>query len=301
MGNLKPLVGVVIVNFNGAAFQNECVRSLIDCGYGNMRIIIVDNASTDNSLELLKEINDDRIIVIKNSENAGVAEGNNIGIMKSIELGCYYTLLLNNDTVLTEGFLNTLVSEDENIAVPKIYYYNTDKLLWYGGGVFVNWKGTTRHLYYKKKDEKITYKKYYDYAPTCCMLIKNSVFDEIGLVDGNYFLYYDDTDLVLRAKQNGYKIRFYNESIIYHKVSLSTGGDSSPVTLYYGNRNRFYYIKKNKLGTVAYLFTLLSRKLKIITSKLKGTSEWKYIKEAIKDYKNNKMYRKDNLKSIGES
>lgn len=299
--NSEPLIGIVIVNYNGAKFQNDCLKSLFDCGYANFKIIIVDNASSDNSMELLKEFNDDRIVVIFNSENLGVAAGNNIGIQKSRELGCDYTMLLNNDTVMTKGFINLLLSDNENIAVPKIYYYGSDKVLWYGGGTFVKWKGTSVHLNYKIKDEGIKFEKYYDYAPTCCALIKNSVFDTVGMMDEKYFLYFDDTDWMYRAKQCGYKLRFYEDAVIYHKVSMSTGGEHSPISLYYSNRNRFYFIDKFKFGFIPKMFVYWSRKIKILLSKIKGDGEWRYIKEAMKDYKCGNMYRKDNLKEIAKA
>ena len=295
----QPLVGIVIVNYNGAGYQNECIHSIFAAGYDNIRIIVVDNASTDGSMELLNEFQDERIIKIYHRENGGVAQGNNIGIRKSIELGCEYSLLLNNDTVVTPGFLQKLVNVEKDIVCPKIYYYNSDKIIWYGGGKFVKWKGNSTHLHFKKKDEGIKYKKYYDYAPTCCLLINNRVFGTVGEMDEKYFLYYDDSDFLYRANKKGYKVFFCPESVIFHKVSLATGGDKSPTSLYYSNRNRFYFIKKNKLGLFAKLFAYFSRKIKILISKIKRTTDWIYIREGMKDFKNGKMYRKEDLKKLG--
>lgn len=294
----QPLVGIVIVNYNGASYQNDCIRSVLECGYDNCKIIIVDNASTDNSIQLLDEFNDERIIKILNKENGGVAQGNNIGIRKSIELNCEYTLLLNNDTVVTFGFLQKLVDLKEDISCPKIYYFGADRVIWYAGGKFVKWKGCAEHLHYKKIDSNCSYKKYYEYAPTCCILINNNVFMKIGIFDEAYFLYFDDTDFMYRAKKQGYQIRFCQNSEIYHKVSLSTGGERSPVVLYYDTRNRFYFIKKNKMGLIAKYFTKITRRIKIAISKIKKTPDWKYIEAAIKDYKAGIMYRNDNLSKI---
>lgn len=295
----QPLVGIVIVNYNGAGYQNECIHSIFAAGYDNIRIIVVDNASTDGSMELLNEFQDERIIKIYHRENGGVAQGNNIGIRKSIELGCEYSLLLNNDTVVTPGFLQKLVNVEKDIVCPKIYYYNSDKIIWYGGGRFVKWKGNTIHFHYKKKDEGIKYKKSYDYAPTCCLLINNRVFSTVGEMDEKYFLYYDDSDFLYRANKKGYNVFFCPESVIYHKVSLATGGETSPIVLYYANRNRFYFIKKNKLGLFAKLFAYFSRKIKILISKIKRTTDWIYIREGMKDFKNGNMYKKDDLNKLG--
>lgn len=295
----QPSVGIVIVNYNGADYQNDCIRSVLECGYDNCKIIVVDNASVDNSMQLLDEFGDDRIIKIFNKENGGVAQGNNIGIRNSINLGCEYTLLLNNDTVVTPGFLQKLVDLNESIVCPKIYCFGLDRVIWYAGGKFVKWKGNAIHLHYKQRDEGIKYKKSYDYAPTCCLLINNRVFSTVGEMDEKYFLYYDDSDFLYRANQKGYKVFFCPESIIYHKISLTTGGESSPLSLYYSNRNRFYFIKKNKLGLFAELFAYFSRKLKIQISKIKRTTDWIYIREGMKDFKNGNMYKKDDLNKLG--
>lgn len=287
-------VGIVIINYNGAKFQNECVASLLSSDYKNFVLIIVDNASTDNSLELLNEFDDERIIILKQNENCGVAKGNNIGIKKSIELNCSHTLLLNNDTVVQNDFLSKLLECNEKIVSPKIYYYGSD-IIWYAGGAFNKLKGISYHKNYKVKDDNISKSEYCDYAPTCCLLIKNNLFEEIGLMDEDYFLYYDDSDFCYRVKNEGYKIWLCSESLIYHKVSMSTGGDDSPVSIYYQNRNRIYFINKFKFGLITKMFYYLTRYIKIFKSKIERTDEAYYIKLAMKDYKKGNMFRKDNL------
>ncbi len=287
-------VGIVIVNYNGAKFQNECITSILQSNYENYSIIIVDNASTDNSIDLLKIFDDERITIIKLEENCGVARGNNMGIQKSMEIGCSHTLLLNNDTIVTKDFLSKLIACNQDIVSSKIYYYDSD-IIWYAGGRLQKLKGTAQHLNYKERDNNSIISGYFDYSPTCCLLVKNDVFNKIGLIDENYFLYFDDTDFCYRANQSGYKIWLCNESIIYHKVSLSTGGDSSPTAIYYQNRNRIYYINKFKLGLLTKCFFYLSRWIKIIKSKICHTVDGYYIKLAISDYKKGMMYRRDNL------
>lgn len=290
----KDKVGIVIVNYNGAKFQNECIASILESDYDNYSIIVVDNASTDNSVELLSEFKDDRLIVIRLEENCGVAKGNNVGIQKSLELGCTHSLLLNNDTVVEKSFLSSMLACGEDIVSPKIYYYGTNKI-WYCGGKFQRIKGTAKHLNYRIEDNGQLKSRYYEYAPTCCLLIKNEVFRNIGMIDENYFLYFDDTDFCYRAKLNGYKIWVDVNSVIYHKVGFSTGGDTSPVMVYYLNRNRFYYVNKFKLGFLTKLFCYTSRRLKILESKIKKTDDAYYIQLAINDYKNGKMFRRDGL------
>ena len=294
---MEPSVGIVIVNYNGENYQNDCIESLLDCGYKNFFIIIVDNKSTDDSMIKVEKLNNDKIITIYNSSNLGIAEGNNIGIRKSIELGCYYTLLLNNDTVVEKGFLNKLTIDDEDLVTPKIYFYR-ENIIWYGGGKLGNMKGCSYHINYKRKDIKLNFKKYYNYAPTCCLLIKNSVFKTVGFMNKEYFLYFDDTDFMYKLYKKGFRIRLCQESVIYHKVSMSTGGENSPIYTYYSNRNRLMYIKNNNLGLIPYLYSIITRKIKILIFKIIKNDNWKYIQEALNDYKSKRFFRKEDFDKI---
>ena len=248
-------------------------------------------------MEMLEEFKSDKIIKIFNDDNYGVAKGNNIGIKKSLDLNLDYTLLLNNDTILDPLLLEKLISSTTSydVLVPKIYFYDT-KIIWYGGGKFLWKRAGAKHINYKIEDSNVEYKKTYDYAPTCCMLIKNSIFSTIGLIDENYFLYYDDSDFCIRLYNHRIKIGFISDAILYHKVSLSTGGELSKISIYYGNRNRLYFYKKHKkcFSFVARFYLFFSYIAKYWLGKIKKDNRV-LIKKAKKDFKRNKMGRCDDL------
>lgn len=294
---INKKIGIVIVNYNGEKFQNECVESILNSTFQNFYIIVVDNGSTDKSMELLNDFSDNRIIKIYNNDNLGVAEGNNIGIKKSIELNCSHTLLLNNDTVLQPNTLESLMKHSLNYLVlsPKIYFYGTNKI-WYAGGYISKSKANAYHYYMNDKDEKLIFEKTYDYAPTCCMLIENTVFDKIGMIDKNYFLYYDDTDFCMRLKLSNIPIALDAKTFIEHKVSLSTGGTKSKTFLYYSNRNRFYFLYKFKkcFSKLLRVYLILNMYRKYIIGLLKNNNN-KIVKKAYRDFKENKMGRCDDL------
>ena len=86
---MEPKIGIVLVNYNGENFQNDCIRTIKNMDYNNYKIIVVDNDSKDNSVKILKEEFDD-VIIIETGENCGVAKGNNIGIKNSLDLDCDY-------------------------------------------------------------------------------------------------------------------------------------------------------------------------------------------------------------------
>jgi len=162
-------------------------------------------------------------------------------------------LLLNNDieTEMTDvvGQLVSLCEEKgEKMAVPKIFYYDTRKL-WMAGGYMDRWRALGVHYGYGKADApKYSVGKYISYAPTCFMIIAKEVFESVGYMDEKYFAYYDDTDFVLRATRAGFKLYYDPSASILHKVSSSGGGDLSAFYIYYSNRNKIYFIRKNLKG-----------------------------------------------------
>lgn len=291
-------VGIVIVNYNGAAYQNACIDSIYKMNNTDFEIIVVDSGSKDNSIELLeKEF--PNVHVLKQNENVGVAKGNNIGIDFSLGLQTEYTLLMNNDVEVDEMLLDNLLSvaEDDAVVVPKIYYYEPNDLLWFAGGDFIFNKGLTIH-YGKKELDKGQYDdlKTIKYAPTCCMLIKNSIFSKVGKMDEKYFMYYDDTDFCLRLMENDIKIIYQPKAIMWHKVSSSTGGEDSPLSVYYNTRNRFYFVNKHSkmMPIRVKIYSMISNIVQYIIYPIRCKND-KYIRPAIIDYYKGNMGRKDLL------
>src|SRR4030042_3841159 len=195
---MNPKVYIIILNWNGCNDTIECIESLKSVTYPNFSVVVVDNASSDNSIDVIpRKYRDIAFIEVK--KNMGFAGGNNIGIKYALEHGADYILLLNNDTTVEPNFLTELVrtAETDNkvgILGPKIYFYSEPVRIWFGGGK-LNWlrkKGT--HLDYLKIDnknlapEKPKLKKF---ITGCCLLIKKDVVKRLGLMSEDYFLYYE--------------------------------------------------------------------------------------------------------------
>ena len=137
----SPKVEIIILNWNGKEDTIECLQSLQKVKYGNVDITVVDNASTDDSAEKIAS-EFPSVKLLKNNKNLMYAGGNNVAIKEALRGEAEYFLILNNDTILHEDFLNYLVKSirsDKKIGIvaPKINYYNNRKLIWYAGG-FVN-------------------------------------------------------------------------------------------------------------------------------------------------------------------
>lgn len=248
MDKPKP-VGVVTVTYNSGTVIRDFVASLLKQSHTNFILYAVDNASSDETLGLLADYRDPRVLIIPNSENLGVAEGNNIGIRAALRDGCASVLLINNDTVIDSDVISRLLNGLEqyhcDMIVPKILYFDPSDTVWCAGGAFSPLRGAARHFGFGQKDDgKFDQPREVQYSPTCCMLIKKGVFERIGLMDAKYFVYFDDTDFCLRARRAGMKLVYLPTARVYHKVS-SLIGHRSDLHLRYFTRNHVYYVMKN--------------------------------------------------------
>lgn len=256
----EPLVYIILVNYRTVNDTIECVESLKQIKYKNYNIVVVDNYSNDGSLEKLEECTG--IKVIESRENKGFAGGNNIAIEYALKNKAEYILLLNNDTTVDPDFLSELIrndSEEVGILTGKILFYTDRNMLWYAGGQISKIKGTTEVNGYKIDKGQYNENKYVTFASGCCMLIKRNLIEKIGLLKEDYFLYFEDSDYCARVQKSGYKIKYCAKSIIYHKVSTSTGKYSYNY-LYYFTRNRLLFINDNLEGIYkisAYIYSLI--------------------------------------------
>lgn len=281
---MKPQVGLVTVLFNSADVLPDFFESLKNQKFTDYWLFIIDN-SLDNisflkSQELIAGTGMKNVTLIKNEQNVGVAKANNQGIELSLNIGCDYVLLLNNDIEFKDGdLLGNMVtlaeSRSEKIIVPKIYFHDSG-LIWCAGGTIHKWRGSTQHRGEGDADAgQYDRAEYTDYAPTCFMLVHASVFEKIGMMDERYFVYYDDADFVLRCNQKNVRTYYWPGGKVWHKVSSSTGGDMTPFSIYYGSRNRVYFTKKNfpaHVALVSLSFFLLTRflKFKLFEAKLRS-------------------------------
>ncbi len=272
----KPVIAVIILNWNGFWDTIECLRSLASVKYENLRIIVVDNGS-DNEDYLRFQDEFPKINLVLSKENLGFTGGNNLGIEYAIKYNPDYFLLLNNDTTVEPNFIDYLLEvfdkyKNTGIAAPRINYYDEPKKIWTEGGKISRFRGSG-FAYSESFDEEIkTEFKNVTFVSGCCMLIRKEVIDTIGLFDNNYFLYVEDADLCKRTLDAGYKIYVAYKSKIYHKVSSSTNSNLSGLPLYYMTRNRLYFAKKNFSNTylITFLYLLLTMILKGIFWAFKG-------------------------------
>lgn len=258
MADTLPLVSIITVNYNQPEVTLAFLDSVKKITYPSYEIIVVDNASPTKKPAILKEKHPD-IILIESKENLGFAGGNNLGIR--IAKGQLH-LLINNDTEVDPGFLEPLVlklQNDRSIGVvsPKIRYFYHPELIQYAGFTKIN-PITVRNkgIGFQETDKgQYDQDSYTEYAYGAAMMIPVEVMKKVGLMADIFFLYYEEMDWMHRIKDAGYKIGYVHNSLIFHKDSITTGA-MSPLKIYYLNRNRLLYLRRNVHGPL-FLLALL--------------------------------------------
>lgn len=275
---MNDKVYIILLNYNSAQDTIECVNSIKENEKNlNYEIIVVDNKSSDNSVEVLEKCSG--IELIKSLDNGGFAKGNNIAIDYVLKNGAEYVLLLNNDTTIEKDAISIMLNrlkEDDTLGIvgARIMYFDNKDMINYCGGEF-NWlKATTIHKNCKEKfEDNDKAFEYTEFITGCCMLIKKEVFNKIGYLPEEYFMYYEDADFCVKAKEAGIKMGVCKDSVIYHKVSASSGGEESAFSLEWGTRNRILFIKKYKKytkGLITKAYFYITRVIKICKYILKG-------------------------------
>lgn len=236
-------ISIVILNWNQYDDTAECLRSLRHVHHPPFEIYLVDNGSIDGSPEkLVAEFPEVRIV--RNTENLGYAEGNNVGIRKALESGANFILLLNNDTVVHAEFLAELMKVADReptagILGAKVVYYDRPDLLWALGGNLLQPFARIRMLGRDRPVADVgSSVGEFDHVPGATMFVRSEVFRRQGLLDRNYFLNWEDAEFCIRAKKAGWRVLGVPNSVVLHKVSRATAGK---LAMYFGQRNRLLF------------------------------------------------------------
>lgn len=246
----------IIVHYGNVKITLECLESIYQ--HSDFPIIVVNNSldiKLENSLKKFPHVT-----LINPSENLGFAKANNLALQKGLSKGAEYLILLNNDTLIPAGFFKKIISFADSgsklqIISPKIYFApgyefhkgryakeQISKIIWYAGGkidwnnIYASHRGVDEvdHGQYDKVIET-------EFATGCCLLIPKQVLTKIGFLPEEYFLYYEDVDYSLKAKNLGIKVIYFPFTAIYHKNAVSSQGSGSVIHQYYQNRNRLIF------------------------------------------------------------
>lgn len=255
-----PKIGVVILNYNAAADTLACLESLRKAPGGQRRTWVVDNASTDGSEERIPPALRDDEVWLPTGSNLGYAGGNNAGILEALRWGADYVLVLNPDLTVEPDFLPPMVRALE--AVPKAGVacsltldMDTGRVQSLGGD-FSLWTGRARRRFYRSEPGQTELARWavVDFPLGDCMLFKRAFLEEVGLLNEAYFLYYEDVEIGMRARREGWKVLAIPHSRVHHR-DTTAGRVGDPVVAYYGTRNQAWVVGQygNFLQRLCYL------------------------------------------------
>jgi len=258
-----PLVSFITVNYDHLSDTIEFLESAKALTYPNIEIIVVDNDSPKEKPSEEVKRSYPNVRFIQNSKNLGFAGGNNAGLR--VARGDYF-FLLNNDTILPNGFLEPIIHfmeshADAGMASPKELYPDMVTLQYAGAFSISPLTGRGKRLGLFEKDTgqyNSNYKTGLGHG--AALIIPKKIADRVGPMPEVYFLYYEEHDWCEQVKRLGYTMYYIGESYIIHKESISTGGDESPLKVYYLTRNRLLFMRRNFSGfpfVLGLLFFLL--------------------------------------------
>ena len=252
---MSPKVLIIIISHNSAEYIGDCLSSLAKINYpaSDFKILVVDNASMDNSLELI-EASYPTVELIKNQQNFGFVGGNNLGLQRAIEQNFDYAYLLNQDTVVTPEFLTEAVKSIQ--ADPAIAAVQSKLLLFDQKDKINSWGNEIHYLGfafaggYLEPDRNLPVKEI-AYPSGAAVLISLAALKKIGLFNPEFFMYHEDVDLGWRLWLAGYRVMLAPKSVVYHKYEFSR----SIKKYYFMERNRRLVLLQNyRLATLIVIF-----------------------------------------------
>ncbi len=246
---INPYVITVILNTNRCVDTLEALASLEKSTYENHSVIVLDNASTDNSIASIKK-EFPEVEIIQLTENLGYAGNNNVGIEAAIQKGADWVFVLNEDTVLANACLEFLVAIGEGdpsigIVGPMVYHYDTPETIQSAGGSLgPYWQ--SNHIGQNEQDDgQFDRPRDVEWISGCAIMVRRSAIQKVGALDARFFYYWEETEWCLRISRDGWRIVFVPQAKLWHK-GVQQDYRPNPSVTYYSTRNRLLMLAKHQ-------------------------------------------------------
>jgi GT2 family glycosyltransferase len=249
MPSRPPLVTAVILNTNHKIDTLECLKSLRESSYANLSILLLDNASTDGSLEAVK-LEYPEVSIVNLDQNQGYAGNNNVGIQLALEKKSDWVLILNEDTVMAPDCIEKLVQAGEmdpevGIVGPLVFHFDEPEIIQSAGGcrdrLWRSW-----HLGQNETNlEPYREPRAVRWITGCSVMIRGAVLKQIGGFDERFYYYYEENEYCLRAEEAGWKILVIPAARLWHK-GVQRNYSPRPSITYYSVRNHLLLLEKHR-------------------------------------------------------
>ncbi len=255
----SPLVITVILNTNRREDTLAVLDSLSKGDYPNHQIMVLDNASSDGSVQAIRE-RFASVQIIPILENRGYAGNNNVGIEAALAQGAEWVFVLNEDTILASDCIRKLVEAgasmpEVGIVGPMVYHHSEPTVIQSAGGV-INSKWQTWHAGQNEVDHgQFPEIRQVDWLSGCAIMVRRGVIEQVGMLDVRFFYYFEETEWCLRSRNAGWKILHVPQAHLWHKGVQKNYTPGANVT-YYATRNRFLLFSKHKAPIIAWLIAI---------------------------------------------
>lgn len=265
---MNARVAVIVLTHNQWELTRACLETVLPGADARIRVLVVDNASTDGTPVRARELFP-QVEVIGNKTNLGYARGNNVGLQYALDENMDYAMILNNDVTVAPNCLDALVAAaDENpdaaLLGPMVYHAQERNVIQSAGGVLPNdWH--SRHRGANQADEQqFTQTTNVDWLTGCAVLARVSAVRKFGLLDDGFFMYGEDVDWGVRARQAGYRVLFVPKARVWHS-GVQRDYAPPPYVTYYSARNELQLMHKHHAG-MSPLLGAWARNLRTVAS-----------------------------------
>lgn len=242
-------VYALVLNWNRPEDTLECLESLVNQRGVTLKVLVVDNGSTDDSVERIRR-HYPKVEIIASTENLRFAGGANLGFRYALDHDADYVFFINNDAFVADDALSVMlahVTPETGLLAPMIYYADAPNHIWSIGGKLIGWLlEHTNDARWEVDQGNFADVIEQDFVSGCCLLIPRQTLDRVGLLDDkNFRMYYEDSDFSFRVRQAGLRIQVITKAKVWHKVSLSSGGSDSPDERYWMAKSSMIYFRKH--------------------------------------------------------
>jgi len=279
----EPHVYCVVLNWNGWRDTVSCLQSLAAQDYASLTTVVVDNASTDDSVAKICEAFPE-IELLQSDENRGFAAGCNLGIRHALRHRPAFVWLLNNDTVAPPDTTRKLVAAADGAKVGVVgsvlrYLKNPAKIQAWGGGSVRRWMGFVRHYHSPAKLGPTSFMTF------ASVLLRREMLESVGLLDEGYFMYFEDADFCYRATEAGWELAVAEDTNVLHREGGSAGSAKSAridrIVTASGLRFLDHYGRPRSVAKVLFVLSRLGKRAMLgnlvrMKAVRRGMRDWRY-------------------------
>lgn len=238
-------IGIIVCNYNKVDYLVKCIQSIFCSSFQDFDLIVVDNASTDDSMKEITELKKD-IILIQNKKNLGGSGGFNVGLKSALKKEYEYIMLVDNDVVFDKeaiGLLYHFMEHHKEIGLTGAKILKMDLpsyLQELGAKIDFNELGVKPCFAGEKDEVSIPEIVYCDYVPACALIARTDAIKKIGIFSEENFIYWDDIEWGYRFNQKGYKVAAYSKAKVWHKGGVNISNNTFQTYYWYRNKIRFF-------------------------------------------------------------